>query len=177
MSIVNVVVTLRGAAIAILTAIMIACAASLQLTAQVATTAGSTNASTSTAAPARVSIEDLTAQWASLELPLLGVTDLTDLQRDAIELLEDKYRKLFNDEAGPIRAARVTLYQRGPFERQNVERALERMAELRKRELELTRSLLTDAQRPRYDENLKAIAAQEALANSRREREAAFFIP
>jgi Spy/CpxP family protein refolding chaperone len=126
---------------------------------------------------AKASIEDLTAQWASLELPLLGVSTLTDLQRDAIELLEEKYRKLFNDEAGPIRAARITLYQRGPFERQNVERALERMAELRKRELELTRSLLNDDQRVRYDQNVKAIAAQEAAADAKRDREAAFVTP
>ena len=125
----------------------------------------------------KATIEELTAQWASLELPLLGVPDLTDLQRNAIELLEEKYRKLFNDEAGPIRAARVTLYQRGPFERQNVERALERMADLRKRELELTRTLLTDEQRIKYDLNLRAIAAQEAAANAKRDREAAFVTP
>lgn len=131
----------------------------------------------SNATQAKPSIEELTAQWASLELPLLGVSSLTDLQRDAIEILEEKYRKLFNDEAGPIRAARITLYQRGPFERHNVERALERMAELRKRELELTRTLLTDDQRIRYDANLKAIAAQELAANTKRDREAAFFTP
>ena len=131
----------------------------------------------SDATQARPSIEELTAQWASLELPLLGVSSLTDLQRDAIEILEEKYRKLFNDEAGPIRAARITLYQRGPFERHNVERALERMAELRRRELELTRTLLTDDQRIRYDANLKAIAAQELAANTKRDREAAFFTP
>lgn len=125
----------------------------------------------------KLSIEELTAQWASLELPLLGVADLTDLQRDAIELLEEKFRKLFNDEAGPIRAARMTLYQRGPFERQNIARALERMSDLRTRELELTRTILTEAQRPRFDDNLKAIAAQEASANTKREREAAFFTP
>lgn len=131
----------------------------------------------SSATQPKMSIDELTAQWASLELPLLGVTELSDLQRDAIELLEEKYRKLFNDEAGPIRAARVTLYQRGPFERQNVERALERMSELRRRELALTRTLLTDAQRVRYDENLKLIAAQEADANAKRDREAAFVTP
>ena len=125
----------------------------------------------------KATIEELTAQWASLEMPLLGVPNLTDLQRDAIELLEEKYRKLFNDEAGPIRAARVTLYQRGPFERQNVERALERMADLRKRELVLTRTLLTDEQRIKYDLNLKAIAAQEAAANVKRDRAAAFVTP
>ena len=128
-------------------------------------------------APVKATIEELTAQWASLELPLLGVSNVSDLQRDAIEILEEKYRKLFNDEAGPIRAARITLYQRGPFERQNVARALERMAELRKRELELTRSLLTDDQRIRYDANLKAIAALEASANTKRDREAAFVTP
>ena len=129
------------------------------------------------AAPVKATIEELTAQWASLELPLLGISNLTDLQRDAIEILEEKYRKLFNDEAGPIRAARITLYQRGPFERHNVERALERMAELRKRELELTRTLLTDDQRLRYDANLKTIAALEASANTKRDREAAFVTP
>ena len=129
------------------------------------------------ATPVKASIEELTAQWASLELPLLGISNLTDLQRDAIEVLEEKYRKLFNDEAGPIRAARITLYQRGPFERHNVERALERMAELRKRELELTRTLLTDDQRLRYDANLKTIAALEASANTKRDREAAFVTP
>jgi Spy/CpxP family protein refolding chaperone len=138
---------------------------------------GTVAASSTATAPPRMTIEDLTAQWASLELPLIGVPDITDAQRDAIELLEDKYRKSFNDEAAPIRAARVTLYQRGPFERQNIERALERMAELRKRELTQTRTLLTDAQRPKYDENLRAIVAQEAAADVKRNREAAFVTP
>jgi len=45
------------------------------------------------AAQPKATIEELTAQWASLELPLLGVSNLTDLQRDAIELLEEKYAK------------------------------------------------------------------------------------
>lgn len=126
--------------------------------------------------PARP-IEELTAQWASLELPLLGVAELSDLQRDAIELLEERYRKLFNDEAGPIRAARVTLLQRGPFERQQVERALARMSELRKRELTQLRTLLTEGQRVKYDENLKVIAQMEAAAETKREREAAFVTP
>ncbi len=122
-------------------------------------------------------IEELTAQWASLERPLLGVTDLTDLQRDAIEMLEDRYRKLFNDEAAPIRAARIALLQRGPFERQNVERALARMAELRKKELALTRNILTEAQRVKYDENLKVLEEEEAAAEAKRQREAAFVTP
>ena len=140
-----------------------------------ATAQGSTVAS---ATPARMSIEDLTAQWASLERPLLGVTELTDLQRDAIELLEEKYRKLFNDEAGPIRAARIALLQNGQnFARQDVERALERMASLRKRELELLRSILTEPQRVRYDENLRVLAAEEAEAKRKREREEAFYTP
>lgn len=129
-------------------------------------------------ASARPSIEELTAAWASLERPLLGVEELTDLQRDAIELLEEKYRKLFNDEAGPIRAARIALLQNSQnFQRQDVERALERMAALRKRELELLRNLLTDTQRVRYDQNLRAIAAEEQDARTRRDREAAFYTP
>lgn len=128
-------------------------------------------------AASRPSLDELTAQWASVERPLLGVTDLTDLQRDAIELLEEKHRKLFDNEAGPIRAARIALLQRGPFERQRVEQALQRMAELRRRELQLLRGILTDAQRVRYDENLKVLAAEEAAAVLRRDREAAFFTP
>ncbi|MCC7054200.1 MAG: hypothetical protein IT355_13120 [Gemmatimonadaceae bacterium] len=129
-------------------------------------------------APVRLSIEELTAQWASLERPLLGVTELTDLQRDAIELLEEKYRKLFNDEAGPIRAARSALLQNSQnFARQDVERALSRMAALRKRELELLRTILTDAQRVRYDENLKVLDAEEEDARLRRAREEAFYTP
>lgn len=125
----------------------------------------------------RMSIDDLTVQWASLERPLLNVMELTDLQRDAIELLEERYRRLFNDEAGPIRAARVTLLQRGPFERQGIERALQRMTELRKKELAQLRTLLSESQRVTYDENLKAITIEEAAAEARREREAAFFTP
>lgn len=129
------------------------------------------------AAPAKMTLEELTAQWASLERPLLGVPDLSDLQRDAIELLEERYRKQFNDEAAPIRNARVTLLQRGPFERQAIERALERMAELRKKELVQLRGLLTEAQRVTYDANLRAIAAEEAEAEAKRQREAAFYTP
>lgn len=128
-------------------------------------------------AAARPTIDELTAQWASVERPLIGVTDLSDLQRDAIELLEEKHRKLFNDEAAPLRAARIALLQRGPFERQRVEQALQRMAELRRKELQLLRGLLTDAQRVRYDENLKVLAAEEAAADAKRDREAAFVTP
>jgi transcriptional regulator of acetoin/glycerol metabolism len=92
-----------------------------------------------------MSLEDMTAEWASLERPLIGVTELTDLQRDAIELLEEKYRKLFLNEAGPIRTARAALLQNSQnFARQDVERALDRMAALRKKELELLRTVLTD---------------------------------
>lgn len=125
----------------------------------------------------RMSIEDLTAQWASLERPLMNVRELSDLQRDAIELLEERYRKLFSDEAGPIRAARVALLQRGPFERHGIERALQRMSELRRKELLQLRTLLTESQRVTYDENLKAITIEEAAAEARREREAAFVTP
>ena len=128
-------------------------------------------------ASSRPSIDDLTVQWASVERPLLGVTDVTDLQRDAIELLEEQHRKLFNDEAVPIRAARIALLQRGPFERQRVEQALQRMAELRRRELQLLRGILTDAQRVRYDENLKALTSDETEAEAKRDREAAFVTP
>ena len=128
-------------------------------------------------ATARQSIEDLTAQWASLERPLVGVSDLTDLQRDAIELLEDRYRTSFNDEAGPIRSARAMLMRKGPFDRHGVERALDRMTELRKKELAQLRTLLTDAQRVRYDANLKQLEAEEAAAQQVRDREAAFVTP
>ncbi len=124
------------------------------------------------------SLDELTAQWASLERPLLGVTDLTDLQRDAIELLEEKYRKLFMDESGPIRTARAALLQNSQnFARQDVERALDRITTLRKRELELLRNVLTEAQRVRYDENMKALAIEEEAARAKRQREEAFYTP
>ena len=132
---------------------------------------------TPAAAPALRTIEDLTAQWASLERPLLGVENLSDLQRDAIELLEEKYRQEMDKAADLIRSARVMLERRGPFERHDVERALQRMTELRRRELELCRAILTEAQRPKYDANLRTIAAEEAAAETKREREAAFFTP
>jgi hypothetical protein len=126
----------------------------------------------------RLSIEELTSQWASLERPLLGVTGLTEPQYTAIELLEEKYRKLFLDEARPIRAARSALMQNSQnFRRQDVERALERIAFQRKRQLELIRDVLTVEQRVRFDENLKVLAAEEAEAKTRRERDEAFYTP
>lgn len=140
-------------------------------------TSGAQATTVASGATARQSIEELTAQWASLERPLLGVTELTDLQRDAIELLEDRYRKLFNDEAGPIRSARAMLMRKGPFDRHGVELALNRMTELRKKELAQLRTLLTDAQRVRYDANLKQLEAEEAAAQLVRDREAAFVTP
>ncbi len=130
------------------------------------------------ATPTRMSIEDMTAQWASLELPLDGVTELSDLQRDAIELLEEKYRKLFMNESGPIRTARAALLQNSQnFARQDVERALDKMAALRKQQLQQMRGILTEAQRSRYDENLKVIAAQEEAARLRRLESEAFYTP
>jgi len=130
------------------------------------------------ATPARFSIEDLSAQWASLERPLIGVTDLTDLQRDAIELLEDKHRALFANEAVPIRDAREKLLINPQnFPRQQVERALERISSLRKHQLQLLRSILTDAQRVKYDGNLKVLEAEEAAARLKRDRDEAFYTP
>jgi Spy/CpxP family protein refolding chaperone len=130
-----------------------------------------------TAATRKLSLEELTTQWASLERPLIGVTDLSDQQRDVIELLEDKYRRLFADESTPLRNARLALAQRGPFDRIEVERALDRIAELRKLQLVQMRQALTEAQRVRYDANVKEIAAEEAAAIIRRERDAAFYTP
>jgi Spy/CpxP family protein refolding chaperone len=130
------------------------------------------------ATPARFSIEDLSAQWASLERPLLGVTDLTDLQRDAIELLEEKHRGLFFNEAIPIRDAREKLLMNSQnFPRQQVERALDRISSLRKKQLQLLRGILTDAQRVKFDENLKVLEVEEAAARLRRERDEAFYTP
>lgn len=130
------------------------------------------------ARPVRFSIEDLSAQWASLERPLIGVTELTDLQRDAIELLEEKHRGLFFNEAVPIRDAREKLLLNAQnFPRQQVERALERISSLRKKQLLLLRGILTDAQRVRYDENLKVLEAEEAAARVKRDRDEAFYTP
>lgn len=135
-------------------------------------------ATIASATPIRVSLEYLTIEWASLERPLIGVIELTDVQRDAIELLEEKYRNLFKIEAGPIRSARVALLQNSQnFARQDVERALERMAALRKRQLVALRGVLTDAQRVRYDENMKALAMEEEAARTSRERDENFYIP
>jgi len=135
-------------------------------------------ATIASATPTRVSLEYLTTEWASLERPLIGVIELTDVQRDAIELLEEKYRNLFKIESGPIRSARVALLQNGQnFARQDVERALERMAALRKRQLVALRGVLTDAQRVRYDENMKALAMEEEAARTSRERDENFYIP
>ena len=130
------------------------------------------------ATPARFSIEDLAAQWASLERPLMGVTELSDLQRDAIELLEEKHRGLFYTEAIPIRDAREKLLMNPQnFPRQQVERALERISSLRKKQLQLLRSILTEAQRVKYDENLKVLEAEEAAARLKRDRDEAFYTP
>lgn len=148
------------------------------LTASLAPAALAQEQAVASAKPARLSLEDLTAQWASLERPLLGVTELTDLQRDAIELLEEKHRALFLAEAGPIRAARTALmWNSQNFQRQDVERALTRIAGLRKSQLQLLRGFLTEAQRVKYDQNLKVLEAEEAAARAQRERDEAFYTP
>jgi Spy/CpxP family protein refolding chaperone len=147
-------------------------------TVSLAPAAHAQNTNVAAATPSRLSLEELTAQWASLERPLLGVTDLTDTQRDAIELLEEKYRKAFLNEATPIRNARTALMQnRENFARQDVERALDRITSLRKQQLALMREVLTDAQRVRYNENLKVMEAEEAAAKAQRERDEAFYVP
>jgi Spy/CpxP family protein refolding chaperone len=125
----------------------------------------------------KFSLEELASQWASLERPLLGVTGLTDEQRDVIEALEEKYRKQMNNDAGPIREARVMVLQRGPFDRQMVEVALMRMKELRRNQLSELRAALTTEQRVKYDANLKQMEAEEEAANMVRERDAAFYVP
>ena len=124
------------------------------------------------------SVEELAAQWASLERPLIGVNELTDLQRDAIEILEEQYRALIAREAMPMRDAREKLLMNAQnFPRQQVERALERIVALRKKQLQLLRGILTDAQRVRYDQNLKVLEAEEEAARLKRDRDEAFYTP
>jgi hypothetical protein len=136
------------------------------------------NQALANATPVKFSIEELAAQWASLERPLLGVTDLTDLQRDAIELLEEKHRGLFANEAVPIRDAREKMLLNAQnFPRQQVERALDKIIALRKHQLQLLRNILTDAQRVKYDANLKVMEAEEEAARLKRDRDEAFYNP
>jgi Flp pilus assembly CpaE family ATPase len=134
--------------------------------------------SLASAATPLFSVEELAAQWASLERPLIGVTELTDLQRDAIEILEEQYRGLIAKEAVPMRDAREKLLMNAQnFPRQQVERALERIVALRKKQLQLLRGILTDAQRVRYDQNLKVLEAEEEAARLKRDRDEAFYTP
>ncbi len=134
--------------------------------------------SVASAATPLFSVEELAAQWASLERPLIGVSDLTDLQRDAIEILEEQYRAQIAREAIPMRDAREKLLMNAQnFPRQQVERALERIVALRKKQLQLLRGILTDAQRVRYDQNLKVLEAEEEAARLKRDRDEAFYTP
>jgi len=104
---------------------------------------------------------------ALLERPLAGVEGLTAIQKDALTKLEETYKAKFTTMSTTLREAMMAARQSGgPPDMAAMGKMRDGMAAMQKEEFGMARALLTPAQQPKFDENLKAMAAEEAERNA-----------
>jgi hypothetical protein len=100
---------------------------------------------------------------ALLEKPLSGVDGLTDVQKDSLMKIETAYKAKFTTASTAMREAMMAARQAGgPPDMAAMMKMREDMNSLRKEELGFARAVLTSAQYSKFDENVKAEAAEQA---------------
>lgn len=100
---------------------------------------------------------------ALLERPLSGVEGITAIQKDSLTKIETVYKARFTTATTEMRAAMMAARQAGGTpDMPAMMKMRESMAELRKEEWASARAVLTPAQLPKFDENTKAILAEDA---------------
>lgn len=100
---------------------------------------------------------------ALLERPLAGVDGLTDAQKDELNKLEASYKVKFTTASASMREAMMAARQSGGApDMAGMMKMRDGMTAMRKEEWAAARSLLTGAQQPKFDENVKAILAEDA---------------
>lgn len=100
---------------------------------------------------------------ALLERPLAGVAGLTDAQKDTLSKLEAAYKVKFTAASTAQREAMMAARQAGtPPDMSAMMKMREGMTAMQKEELVAARAILTAAQHPKFDENVKAMQAEDA---------------
>ena len=97
---------------------------------------------------------------ALLERPLSGVEIISNTQKDSLTKIETTYKAKFTTE---MRTAIVAARQAGGTpDMAAMVRMRESMAAMRQEEWSAVRGVLTPAQQPKFDENTKAMLADDA---------------
>lgn len=105
---------------------------------------------------------------ALLEKPLAGIEGLTDVQKDTLTKLETAYRAKFTTGSTAMREAMMAARQAGgPPDMAAMTKMREGMTAMRKEELAAARAILTAAQHPKFDENVKAEEAEREAQRGR----------
>ena len=100
---------------------------------------------------------------ALLERPLAGVDGLTAAQKDTLTKLEAAYKVKFTAMSAAMREAMMAARQSGsPPDMAAMMKMRDGMAALQLEEFGFARALLAPAQQPKFDENVKAMQADEA---------------
>lgn len=102
-------------------------------------------------------------QMASLDRPLAGVDGLTAAQKDTLQKLEAAYKTRFTEAGTAQREMMMAARQSGQMpDREAMMKAREQMRTWRTEQLAAARGVLTSAQHPKFDENVKTMQAEEA---------------
>ncbi len=102
-------------------------------------------------------------QLASLDQPMAGVEGITDAQKTSLGAIETKYRKELGEAAMSLRDLMMAAREAGtPPDMGEMRKVRDVMRDLRAKELAEARGVLTDAQRPKFDANVKAMLEEEA---------------
>lgn len=105
--------------------------------------------------PEDILFADRVAMSASLEEALLGVTRISDVQRDTVQSLEQALRETIVIQGEAIRRTRRAANNRWPSEPELVERELNAIASARDEALARLRATLSREQRDRFDRNVR----------------------
>lgn len=98
---------------------------------------------------------------ALLEKPLAGLDGLTAAQTDSLTKIETAYKAKFTTASSAMREAMMAARQAGgPPDMAAMMKMREGMTAMRKEELGFARAVLTAAQQPKFDENVKAEDAE-----------------
>jgi RNA 3'-terminal phosphate cyclase len=105
---------------------------------------------------------------ALLEKPLAGIDGLTDTQKDTLTKIETTYKAKFTVSSTAMREAMMAARQAGGApDMSAMTKMRDDMTAMRKEELAAARAILTAAQHPKFDENVKAEEAERAAQRSR----------
>jgi len=107
--------------------------------------------------PEAVRYADRVMLSSTLEIALLGVSDVSDAQRDTIERFEQELRDRVAQLGEPIRRARRNGRAGWPAEPELIEREINAIAAMRQRVFERLRDVLTPSQHQRFDSNIRMI--------------------